>query len=511
MFSILLIIIVCIALALSLLIGRHALFRTQTSKKNYFLIMEGMLVVYLVGYLLELTSTNAEEAYTGVKVLYIGASFVSTFAFFFVADYCNIRLHQVIKIIMQLCSLASTLFMWTTKFHHLVYKQYYFTDSLTHHLAFIPGPMYFILHIYPILIMILSMVLLIHQIKKWKKRYRKQLLILLLCLAIPFITETIYYLVFISGVTETRLYFTPHSMVIMSFCLYLGVIRYNIFEIISVAAETAMEHIREGFILVDDENNYLSNNPAAAKMLPGITKLLKGESIFTAEGWPEELKSVESGSVEFSTGGESTMYFKASVSPVFAENAALRAKIILLSDITDNVDLMKELENAAYIDALTGLYNRKHFTELASVDIERALRLNQSIYTVMLDLDFFKKVNDTYGHAAGDMVLKATAAIIRQAIRSYDLLGRYGGEEFVLLITTLDATEAYKLMERIRENMEASIINYEGKEIKVTCSIGLAQFHENDSLESAVRKSDEALYAAKHSGRNQVKVYDALG
>ena len=511
MANFILILIVCIALVLSLIIGNFALFRTQTYKKNNFLLMQAMVIVYLVGYLMELTSTNAEEAYASVKVLYIGSSFVATFAFFFMADYCNVKIHPFfVKVPMLILSLASVLIMWTTKFHHLVYKDYYYINDLTHHLEFVPGAFYSVLHAYPVLCMILAMSVLIYEMKKWKKRYRKQLLILLICLTIPFIAEGVYYTIIVTGVNIRHFYFTPHSMAIMSFCLYLGVIRFNIFEVISIASETAMDHIREGFILVDNEDNYLSCNPAAAKMLPGIAKLLKGESIFSASGWPEELKDAKTNSVEFSIIAECTRYYRASVSPVLSGKETLLARILLFSDITDNVNLLKELESAAYIDALTGLYNRKHFTELATVDIERAVRLNQSIYTVMLDLDFFKNVNDTYGHAAGDMVLKVTAGIIRQTIRSYDLLGRYGGEEFVLVITALDAPEAYKLMERIRENMEHSVICYEGEEIRITCSIGLAKFLETDTLETAIKKADDALYAAKHSGRNQVKTYDTL-
>jgi len=508
---IVLVIIICVALALSLFIGIYALFRTQTYKKNYFLLMQSMVIIYLIGYLLELTSTNAEEAYAAVKILYIGASFVGSFAFFFMADYCNIKIHPIlIKAPMLLLSLACTMIMWTTKFHFLVYKDYLFSTEGLHQLVFTPGPLYSIIHLYQSVGLILSIGIMIYQLYKWKKRYRRQLLTLLICLTIPFVAEAIYYLTIISGNHSSLPYLTPYSLALMSFCLYLGVTRFNIFEIISISTVTAMDHIREGFILVDNDNNYLSYNPAAAKMLPGIMKLLKGDSISSAKGWPEELKDVESGSVDFSITAHDTKFFRASVSPVFTENQILMAKIILFSDITDNVNLMKELENAAYIDSLTGLYNRKHFTELANVDIERALRLEQSIYTVMLDLDFFKNVNDTYGHAAGDIVLKVTAGIIRQTIRSYDLLGRYGGEEFVLLITALDLTEAHKLMERIRENMEHSIINYEGQEIKITCSIGLARFDEKDTLESSIKNADEALYAAKNSGRNQVKIHHKL-
>jgi len=290
---------------------------------------------------------------------------------------------------------------------------------------------------------------------------------------------------------------------------HLSLVDYQKIEIISVATVTAMKHIKEGFVLVDADNNYLSSNPAMVKILPGVTKLVKGESIFSAQGWPEELNTIEHGSVEFSVTDESAMYFRASVSPVFVENKTLIARIFLFSDITDNVNFLKELEKAAYIDALTGIYNRKHFSELADADIQRAARINQPIFTAMLDIDLFKKINDTYGHTAGDMVLKATAETIHQSIRTYDLLGRYGGEEFILLLAVAEEADIHKLAERIRKNIEHNVINYEGEEIRVTCSMGVARILEADTLKTAVVKADEALYAAKNAGRNQVKVYDS--
>jgi len=289
---------------------------------------------------------------------------------------------------------------------------------------------------------------------------------------------------------------------------HLALVDYQKIEIISIATVTAMKHIKEGFVLVDVDNKYLSSNPAMAKMLPGVTELARGESILLARGWPEELNSIEHGSVEFSITDVGTRYYRTSVSPVFVENKALIARVFLFTDITDNVNFLKELEKAAYIDALTGLYNRRHFTELADAEIQRAARMNHAIYMAMLDIDFFKNINDTYGHTAGDMILKTTAETIRHTIRSYDLLGRYGGEEFVLLFSVTNEPEIFMLAERIRENVERNFVNYEEKEIKVTCSIGLAKFLEDDTLKTAIVKADEALYVAKNAGRNQVRSYD---
>jgi len=512
--NIIFIVIVCIALAMSLFTGVFTLFRSPSYKKNYFLLLQSMVIVYLLGFLLELTSVNAEEAYTAVKVLYAGASFVGTFAFFFTADFCNVKLHVVfIKAFMIVISLVINIFVWTNKFHHLIFLDYSFKTEFVHSLTFTPGHIYFLNRSYTTVCMIMAAALLFFQIKKWKGKYRKQLFTIFICLVIPVVIDIVSYVSIITGINRYQIYFTSLSLAIMNFFLYREVMQFNVHEIITMATETAMENIKEGFILVDANNNFLSANPAATEILPGIYILMNGESIFSTLGWPEELKDLEKDSVGFSIVSENpkviekTMFFRASISPVYARNNAQVARVILLADITDSVRLMKELENAAYIDGLTGIYNRKHFIELANVDVERALRLNQTIYTAMLDLDFFKEVNDTHGHAAGDMVLKAIAGIIRQTIRAYDLLCRYGGEEFALLILDLDASEAFSLMERIRENIESMIINYESIEINITCSIGLAEFLRTDTLESSIKKSDEALYAAKNSGRNLVKVF----
>jgi two-component system, cell cycle response regulator len=288
---------------------------------------------------------------------------------------------------------------------------------------------------------------------------------------------------------------------------HFSLLDYQKIEVISIATLTAMQHIKEGFILVDTKNKYLSSNPTAENMFPGITKLAKGELIYKAEDWPKDI-IINEGSLEFSTSEKNVRHFKTGISPVYDKNNILIAMIVLISDVTENVNFVKELEKAAYTDALTGLYNRKHFTELSVAEIQRSARMGQLLFTAMMDFDYFKKVNDTYGHLAGDLVLKSTAEVIRKNIRSYDLLCRYGGEEFVLLFSVRNEGEASVVTERIRKGIEQCIIIYEEQELKITCSIGLAKFLGADTLETSIKKADDALYAAKKAGRNQVKIYE---
>jgi diguanylate cyclase (GGDEF)-like protein len=296
-------------------------------------------------------------------------------------------------------------------------------------------------------------------------------------------------------------------MALMSICQYLAIMRYNIFDIIPISTLNAMNHINEGFILVDTDNNYLSCNTAAKGVIPGLAALQRGDSVTSASGWPSELGDLDGNSAEFSIPSEETRYFKSTVNLVKNSSGAVQAKSILILDVSDTVVLMKELEDAAYTDALTGLYNRRHFRELAVMSIERSLRLSKQVFAVMLDLDFFKNINDVYGHAAGDVVLKAMAGIIRKTVRVYDLVGRYGGEEFTLLLMDSDLYGARLLLERIRKNIAKSVIKYEGSSIKITCSIGFAQIVQDVTLDQGIRNADTAMYNAKNTGRNQVKYY----
>jgi diguanylate cyclase (GGDEF)-like protein len=165
------------------------------------------------------------------------------------------------------------------------------------------------------------------------------------------------------------------------------------------------------------------------------------------------------------------------------------------------------LEKFAYTDALTGLYNRRHFMELAQTVLEKAKRFDTVSYAMIMDLDFFKKVNDTYGHLAGDEVLKNAALVMKNTLRSYDLLARYGGEEFVVLISETGKEDVLNLAERIRESIAATPCVYNCIKIPCTVSIGVAATFPDCTIESLIDRADKGLYQAKESGRNQVILF----
>lgn len=168
--------------------------------------------------------------------------------------------------------------------------------------------------------------------------------------------------------------------------------------------------------------------------------------------------------------------------------------------------LTEELEKLATTDALTQVWNRRHLMSLGEHEINRAKRYNRQLSLLMIDIDHFKKINDTYGHAIGDKVLKTLAQIIVKSMRSADQFGRFGGEEFIAFLPESDSKAAKLVAERIREILENLVISAPETDLKVTVSIGVATYQNDPTIETVIKRADDALYQAKNQGRNRVVV-----
>jgi diguanylate cyclase (GGDEF)-like protein/PAS domain S-box-containing protein len=171
----------------------------------------------------------------------------------------------------------------------------------------------------------------------------------------------------------------------------------------------------------------------------------------------------------------------------------------------DNTRLFAELQRQAIMDELTGLYNRRHFFEVARLEFERSRRYRRTLGIIMLDIDHFKEVNDQYGHLVGDQVLRVVAERCRQNVRSIDLVGRYGGEEFVLLVPETDAEGVRQLAERLRVAVSDTPIYAREIMVRITASIGVASSSADcPDLDHLISQADQALFPAKYTGCNIV-------
>ena len=215
------------------------------------------------------------------------------------------------------------------------------------------------------------------------------------------------------------------------------------------------------------------------------------------------------------TCGAHHMYQNVTMFPIIGDNGEVSRFCIMVYDVTDQAlsklgmsRLNDELKVASRIDGLTGLFNRRYWQERFEQIYKLAKRREKPSTALMLDIDHFKKVNDTYGHQAGDSVIQSLAHLIKRCVRETDLAGRYGGEEFAVILTDSAVDNAVTVAERLRRLAERSQVEHEGQIIKFNISVGLAEFSPLcDTPMEWLERADQALYKAKQTGRNKYCVW----
>lgn len=304
--------------------------------------------------------------------------------------------------------------------------------------------------------------------------------------------------------------------------LALAVSRKEI-EKLSRRNQLLLDAAGEGIYGVDEEGRIIFINPSALAML-GLTekeamgknshdlfhdRRLDGQEypvaecplyLTLADGRRREVDEV------FIRRNGDPFFVHLVATPVIDDGRRLGAEVVFV-DISARKAMEAELTRLATTDALTGVANRRYFMVQAETELARVQRFGETAAVMMLDLDFFKKINDTYGHAVGDAVLVAFAGLMRHAVRKVDHLGRLGGEEFAILLPGSSLDDAGKLAERLGQATAMQAVAAEGHEIPVTVSIGIARMLATDSSpDQALARADAALYRAKAAGRNCVMV-----
>ena len=189
--------------------------------------------------------------------------------------------------------------------------------------------------------------------------------------------------------------------------------------------------------------------------------------------------------------------------PLRSEDNSITSLFLIVQDVTELATYEQKLIEMNTIDALTGIYNRRFLESRLKEECERHIRYSRPLSVLMIDIDFFKKVNDTHGHQGGDLVLKNVASKAVTVIRKTDFMARYGGEEFCCILPETDSIAAETVAENLRVSIEQMESHFQDRLIKVTVSLGISSFDPGDSPDTLLNRADEALYQAKRSGRNR--------
>ncbi len=340
--------------------------------------------------------------------------------------------------------------------------------------------------------------------------YRRRSLLILMGISLPLAMSLVFILKPIPGLVKD---FTPIAYAVAAFFFFFAIYRLDAFAIVPVARAQLVERMRDAILVFDAELRIADANSAALRLW-GNGQGLLGKGVRSEGKDRAALPSAVVRAAETGVAGVfdvaapdgSTRHYAVDAIDLPGHERS-RGRLVVIRDETELRDALFRLEQLARKDPLTALANRRGFMEAAHTAFRSAERYDETIAAAVFDLDRFKQVNDSHGHAVGDAVLVAFARIVGDELRSSDVAGRIGGEEFALVLpkTTLDG--ALAVCERIRNNLAAHrFADDRGNAFTVTVSVGIADSAAaHRTLEDLLAAADMALYVAKSGGRNRIE------
>lgn len=472
-------------------------------KARYFLLLSLAVLFYACGYFLELDAHTLEAAFFSQRIQYVGVSCYAVFFYLFVRDYNNRPIKGRWKIALLLaCPVLVIIFVNLWPASRLYFSNLVFVSQPSPHLEISRGPLFLLHVLYSYALISLSAVEVLKNYPCGSKEEKHTRTMFLLATVLP----TVAILIFAIERLPVPMQFGSTSLVLALLILGHFILNRRAVDWLPYANESIVQNLCDGFVLLDSNDCYLKSNKAAKEYFPLLKTLAPGSDIHAAKGFPAELLAQADSEPELmmqTTHG--SVWLKASATPVQYKGQVV-CTCLMLYDVTELHRLMYEMEQLANSDALTGLLNRGAFFRMATRDFELARRTGQPVSLLMLDIDHFKRVNDQYGHQTGDEVLRRIATVMGERLRCTDIGGRYGGEEFCILLPSTGIAGAIRFANDIRHEIERLIIETNHGAVSVTVSAGVAQsnFDSHPSLDALISDADEALYAAKQNGRNQV-------
>lgn len=447
------------------------------------------------GYAFEKGQTLVDGFLMAARIEYLGLAFVPTLWLLVALSWIEHPLAKakVFRSVLLGISLLIIGLVATNDLHSLWYQSIVPTGR-PGFARFQPGPLYFVFYTFLLATFVFSTVLLIVR-KTLVTHFRRKAAVIVISNLFP----VAFSLAFQAGFRPGGLDLTVLSLIPAFSTVAWGLFRHEFIRIVPIARATVVESMEEAVLVLDDQARLVDHNLAARALLPQLER-----TAWSDPSPPSELNLL--------IGGQ-TRTFRVRRSAILDSKQSPQGTVVVLSDITEEKRLLNELAHQASHDALTGVANRRHFEEHALGEITRAGRHGGALALVLFDLDWFKSINDRFGHPSGDKVLRSLVTILGPRLRPYDLLARIGGEEFAVLMPEAQPVEAREAAERWRAALEATPQILPGAVVTVTASFGVAALHDlpldlpadaRVRLDTLMGLADRALYRAKSEGRNRV-------
>ena len=402
--------------------------------------------------------------------------------------------------------------VWTNPWTHwfLLDEQVNLVDGFYRVVGYSPGPYFWVHFAYSYLLLVLGSLLILNLAVRSFHPYRQQAFTLALGVLLPLVTTLLRNL----PVMPRELNVNPLGFTLAGLVFAWGMFRYKLFDLAPVARDALVENTRDGMVVLDRQNRLVDVNPAAAAALDLEREQVIGlpvTSVFAPE-LTERFLSLQALETEISLkrAGKDRFY-EVHIAPLLNRRQKHNGWLIVFRDITERTELFAAMQRLATMDSLTGLFNRRYFFEQGGVEILRARRFSRPLSVIMLDIDSFKGVNDTYGHAVGDQVLQDLAQLCSSQLRQADILARYGGEEFVFLLPESDLGRAGRVADRLCREVIKARFETEAGPLSISASLGVASLDLNSdmTLDELLVRADRALYQAKRAGRGRAMRWTA--
>lgn len=486
----------------------YSLSKQRNSLSAPFSIMCLAIAVYVIGYSLELQARNIEDIKFFLKMEYFGAPFMSAFWMLFAYKFhFKRKAHTAISILILIIPMLTLFFSVTNEYHHLIYADISTFQYDGHMLSLLTkGPWYYVNLLYAYLVQAFGVYVFF---KAWRSSGYKG--------GTPSswmffgsFWPAVVNLIYMSGHSPLSIDLTPFGLSISAVFFYIALFRFDFLELKEIVKDVAFSEINEGIIVIDDKNRLIDFNKACQRIFDwldlknigtDVTNFKEGREILDHKDDLFEMKLLNM---------DTQRYFEFRKTVLKEKNKNV-GYVYFIQDISKQKEMIDVLNTMANYDSLTQVYNRRRLMEEAEKALLLSNRCLNHISFLMLDIDHFKLVNDRYGHLAGDEVLKMLAAVCKERIRRTDMIGRFGGEEFLIILPDTDSESAFTVASDIKGAVAEIETIYEHNIIKVTISIGIESVladDSNTSVDKLINNADIALYKAKNSGRNRICIYE---